>query len=119
MGEKELGLPMKIQLDLDPEMIEKHLVEAIVKSSMGKHIETAVSAFLLKRKGSYGNEEPSALEAAVASLMQEEVKRIIRMALMEKKNDLEQKVKALLTDEAVGEFTSAVWNTLLEKIKGY
>lgn len=121
MGENEKGgVPMQIKLELDPNMIEKHLVEAIVRSSMGKHIEKAVNAFIEKQEPRYGGEKlPSPLETAVDSLMREEIQKIILKMIKEKENHLEQQVRKLMTDEVVGKFMGVVWDKLLDKIQGY
>lgn len=117
MGEDETK-SIQFSLDIDPEALEKHLIEAMIGSAMGPHIKEAVAGFFAKETG-YQKDGLSPLDRIVRSTMREEVGRLINRVVQEKKDDLAERVRELLTDEVVNQFISDAWEAISKKIREY
>lgn len=95
-----------MEIKIDPKDVEKAVADAILKSSLGGHIQKALESAL-------GTSWNSPVEQAV----KQEVYRIVaNIVSAEYEPKIREAVKVQLTDELVQRVATAAMKSLLEKL---
>jgi signal recognition particle GTPase len=103
---------MQVEIKVDAEAVQQRLVQALIDSAVGKHIENAISEVLTKQYGDWNNRE-TVIESAVRSALQNELHKLVGEALAESRDKLRQMIATRLDDESLtkmtDEFLSRIW----------
>lgn len=99
---------MEINVNLDPEQVNKTVAEAIINSAIGKAIKAAIEKHLEAFTRTWDN--------PVEPVIKEQIYGIVRDLIDKQyRPQIEEKVKSLITDEMIeGTFTK-LWDAFKNK----
>ena len=107
---------MQVELKIDAEAVQQKLVDSLIQSGVGKQIEKAINEILTKEFGSW-NDRQTLVQAAVHEALRNELAKIAREAIEERRESLKSQVAAQLTDEVFSKMTSAAIQIMLGNLK--
>lgn len=96
-------------IEMDTEVVNKVIAEAILNSTLGAHLRSLAEEHLKTLHQSYNNPIKAALEREVYKVVEQLVQTELRPRI-------EALVREKMTDEVVSEAAAAAWNTLQNAI---
>ncbi len=99
---------MELNVNINPEDINKQIVEAVAKSAIGETIEKVIKDEVAKISTSYNNP----LERVIRA----EIERIVRETIInEHKPQLQKMVSNKLTEQITDDLLSKLWEIAVNK----
>lgn len=107
---------MQVELKIDADAVQQKLVDSLIQSGIGTQIEKAIGEILKKEFGGWDN-RMTLVQSAVYEALRNELARIAREAVEERRGVLKMQVAEKLTDEVFSKMTSAAVQIMLGKLK--
>lgn len=105
---------MQIDVKVDPEAVEKAIVDAVIQSALGPQIAEAIKRSMTQTVGDSWNRK-----TIVQHAVDEEIKRVVSAIVREtvdaKTEEIRKQVQERMTEEVVRKLSSAAIDWMLDK----
>jgi len=103
------------EIKINKEEVEKQIVKAVVDSSIGEHIQKAITELFKDSELNSYYKNNNIVRNAVKKEIESAFSKIVHQEMKNHENKIREFVKEQLTDELLKEISNKTWNYLLEK----
>lgn len=107
---------MQLEVKIDQAAIEAQLVQTIINSSIGQHIEVAVKKLLTESSGGW-HERKTLVERAVEEALTHEIRKMAIELVESKRDEIRAQMTEKLTDDVLQSMTNAAWEVMNGRLK--
>lgn len=104
---------MDIKLDLNAELIQQQIVKAIIESSVGKEMESAINELLVRKNSWTDTVVKDSVKKVIEKIIYTEATKMVE----EHKEVIRQNVEQLFTEELFNKMCTKMFDHLINNVK--